>query len=518
MSKLFRLIYVNLLSLFDINKIIIARKERVKTSLETRTTILGILSIIYGYLLFTLLTKIKFDNGLYYVCFGYVGSFLFCLLTDIFIVEAILFSNKDNDLLFSLPVTKNQIVFSKLFNIYLRNIFFVAIIMIATLLAYTQGNKVSDTFVLMHVLITVFIPFIPIVICSLLAYVNDYYKVKVKAKIFYLVKILIIALVVWLLILLFRDVKTIDLAMERINYILPLNYLFYLTLKTENFFLFLIMMIIPGLFIYLYNIFMSNNILKLCSMLEGVNKNSHFVYKIGTNLGKLSGYIRKEVCYLFKYKAYLFNSFAVNVVFLIGIIIALNVIDFEGFKKIKYFDFYFNLYGPCLIGMFNSLSVSTVSSISLEKDNLMMIKSMPISIGKVLLAKWLTNMIFVIGFIVVESLLVSIYLDLNVATSIFWFLVPIFIVSFVALTGLVLDYRFVDRISKSDNAILRQRLIVIVPTFLALIIGFIPTFFLVSLKYKLFLGSCMLALSLFMVFELLYMKIFKNKLEDGLTK
>ena len=41
MSKLFRLIYVNLLSLFDINKIIIARKERVKTSLETRTTILS---------------------------------------------------------------------------------------------------------------------------------------------------------------------------------------------------------------------------------------------------------------------------------------------------------------------------------------------------------------------------------------------------------------------------------------------------------------------------------------------
>lgn len=518
MSKLFRLIYVNLLSLFDINKIIIARKDRVKTSLETRTTIFGILSIGYGYLLYSLLTKMNIDNQLYYLCFGYVGSFLFCLLTDMFIVEAILFSNKDNDMLFSLPVTKNQIVFSKLFTIYLRNIFFVVIIMLATLLAYTRGNKVTDTFVLMHVLITLFIPFIPIVICSLLAYVNDYYKVKVKGKVFYPVKMAIIAFIVWLLIVMFRNLGTVDSVMNRINYILPLNYLFYLTLKTENFFLFLLMMMIPVLFIYIYNLFMSNNIMKLCSLLEGVNKNTHFDYKVGKALGKLSGFIRKEISNLFKYKAYLFNSFAVNVIFFIALIIALNVVDIESIKKMKYFSFYFNLYGPCLIGMFNSLSVSTVSSISLEKDNLMMIKSMPIEMNKVLGAKWLTNIIIVIGFIVIEAILVSIYVGLELKTGIFWFLVPLFILAFVSLTGLVLDYRFVDRISKSDNAILRQRLIVVVPTFLALIIGFIPTFFLVSLKYKLFLGSLMLGLSLFMIFELIYLKIFKIKLEDGLTK
>jgi ABC-2 type transport system permease protein len=518
MSKLFRLIYVNLLSLFDINKIIIARKNRVKTSLETRTTILGILSIAYGYLMYSLLLKLKLDNQLYYVCFGYVGSFLFCLLTDMFIVEAILFSNKDNDLLFSLPITKNQLVFAKLFTIYLRNIFFVVIIMLATLLAYTHGNKVDDTFVLMHILITLFIPFIPIVICSLLAYINDYYKIKLKPKKFYSTKIAIIAFVVWLLIIIFRNQNSIDAVMMKINYVLPFNYLFYITLKTENFFLFLLMMLIPVLFIYLYNQFMSNNIMRLCSLLEGVNKNTHFDYKIGKKLGKLSGFIRKEICNLFKYKAYLFNSFAVNVVFFIGIIIILNIIDIDIIKKIRYFDFYFNLYGPCLIGMINSLSVSTVSSISLEKDNLMMIKSMPIDMNKVLAAKWLTNIIIAIGFIIIEASLVSIYFGLNIQTGVFWFLVPFFILAFVSLTGLVLDYRFVDRVSKSDNAILRQRLIVIVPTFLSLIIGFIPTFFLVSLKYKLFLGSCILGLSLLMVIELLYMKMFKKKLEDGLTK
>ena len=365
MSKLFRLIYVNLLSLFDINKIMIARKDRVKTSLETRTTILGLLSIVYGYLLYTLLLKLNIDNKMYFVCFGYIGSFLFCLFTDLFIVEAVLFSNKDNDLLFSMPISKNQMVFSKLFNIYLRNIFFVIIIMMATLFAYLKFENASETFILMHILITLFIPFIPIVICSLIAYVSDYYKVKLKKYIYYPIKILVIVLAVGLLILLFKNVKTVEMGMKRINYILPLNYLFYLTLRKENFFLFLLMMIIPMLFVYFYNLFMSNNIMSLCSMLEGVNKNNHFDYKVGRQLGRLTGFIRKEMLNLFKFKAYLFNSYAVNTVFLIGIIVVLNILDIDKIKEMIDFDYYFNLYGPCLLGMLNTLSVSTVSSISL---------------------------------------------------------------------------------------------------------------------------------------------------------
>ena len=230
MSKLFNLIYVNLLSLFDINKIIVARKDRIKTNLETRTTILGLLSIVYGYLMYTLLSRLNLDNKLYFVCMGYIGSLLFCLFTDLFIVEAILFSNKDNDLLFSLPISKNQIVFSKLFNIYLRNIFFVIIIMYATLFAYLRFESVNETFILMHLLITLFVPFIPIIICSLIAYINDYYKIKMNKYTFSVIKLSIVVGLVLLSIMLFKNSGNIEVVMKKFNYILPLNYLFYLTL------------------------------------------------------------------------------------------------------------------------------------------------------------------------------------------------------------------------------------------------------------------------------------------------
>ena len=518
MNKLFRLIYVNLLSLFDINKIIIARKDQIKTTLETRTTILGLLSIAYGYLMYSLLIKFNIDNKMYFVSMGYIGSFLFCLFTDLFIVEAVLFSNKDNDLLFSLPVSKNQIVFSKLFNIYLRNIFFVVIIMLSTLFAYMKFETIDQTFVLMHILISLFIPFIPIVLCSLIAYANDYYKIKMNKVLYTIIKYSLILLVLIVVILLFRKLNNIELIMNRFHQVLPLSYLFYLTLRTENLFCFIMMMVVPILFIYLYNMFMSNNIMSLCSMLEGVNKNSHFEYKIGKVLNKFNGFVRKEVINLLKYKTYFFNSFSINFVFFFILVIVLNIIDIPKIKEMEYYSFYFNLYGPCLLGMLNTLSVSTVSSISLEKDNLMMIKSMPINMWKVLGAKWITNIIMVLPFLIIESILISIYFNLKLVTGIFWFIIPLFTLLFISLSGLVLDFRFVDRVSKSDNVIIRQRMIVIVPTFLSLIVGFVPMFFVVSLKYKLFLGSYILALTLLMLVEIIYMKTFKKKLEDGLTK
>ena len=50
MNKLFKLIYVNLLSLFDINKIIIAREDGVKSSLEKRVILDGVeVFILYKY-------------------------------------------------------------------------------------------------------------------------------------------------------------------------------------------------------------------------------------------------------------------------------------------------------------------------------------------------------------------------------------------------------------------------------------------------------------------------------------
>ena len=57
MNKLLKLIYVNFLGLFDVNKIKTARKEGVKSNLENRSIIIMIAFLLGGYLLYFLLNK-----------------------------------------------------------------------------------------------------------------------------------------------------------------------------------------------------------------------------------------------------------------------------------------------------------------------------------------------------------------------------------------------------------------------------------------------------------------------------
>ena len=55
MNKFFKLVYVNLLDLFDINKIIIAREDGVKSNLEKRTILVALLHVLLVYFLYFIL-------------------------------------------------------------------------------------------------------------------------------------------------------------------------------------------------------------------------------------------------------------------------------------------------------------------------------------------------------------------------------------------------------------------------------------------------------------------------------
>ena len=57
MNKLFKLIYVNLLGLFNINKIIVAREDGVKSNLEKRTILVALINVVYAYFLYVILNS-----------------------------------------------------------------------------------------------------------------------------------------------------------------------------------------------------------------------------------------------------------------------------------------------------------------------------------------------------------------------------------------------------------------------------------------------------------------------------
>ena len=106
MNKLIKLIYINLLGLFDINKIIVARSEGVKSNLEKKMVITVLIGLFYGYVIYSLFSYIKINNSYIIFNIGFFISSLICMISNIINIEPIFFKNNDNDVLFSMPVTR----------------------------------------------------------------------------------------------------------------------------------------------------------------------------------------------------------------------------------------------------------------------------------------------------------------------------------------------------------------------------------------------------------------------------
>lgn len=524
MNKLIKLIWVNLLGLFDINKIKIARLDGVKSNLEKKSVITGIIAVVYGYLIYRLFIFLNISNKILILELGFIISTILCLVVNMTMVESLIFKNQDNEMLFSYPVTRYQILFSKLFVVYLRNLVFTSIVMIACILSYGHFVKeISETFILMYILGTLVIPFIPIVIATIVSYINDYYKLKSGNDIsFKLFKFGLLLIFIGIISLLFKDIRTDDLnrllgdVVDKFYYIYPLVYLFANSLVKESIIWFIGLIFIPILVIYIYQLFISNNYLRICSLLKGIKKNSSFKYKKTLNMKKVFGVIRKELLCLFNNKLYLRNSYGSMVVFSIILFIALAVFDVSTFSDFKYYDIYLNLYIPTILCLFVTISGSTISSMSLEKNNIQMIGTMPISIEKLLLSKWLVNVFIGSIFVIINGSIVWYFLDLNKWGIIFSYLVPFVALLFVSYTSLILDYRFVEKNDLDDNNIIKQRVISIIPTFLAIVISVGPFFIPVNKQYKLVLGSYVLAMILFILIERIYLLINRNKLRRNL--
>jgi predicted permease len=167
---------------------------------------------------------------------------------------------------------------------------------------------------------------------------------------------------------------------------------------------------------------------------------------------------------------------------------------------------------PMIFATCASVGCSTISSMSLEKSNLQTLRTLPISMGKILLSKCLVNILLGVFFVVVNGTIAWCYLELDKWSIMFCYLIPFIAVIFISLTGILLDYRFIEKNETEDNAILSQRLITVVPTFVSLIIGVAPVFVPVYKKFALLLGAYSVILVLAIVIELLYLLINRKKL------
>lgn len=198
------------------------------------------------------------------------------------------------------------------------------------------------------------------------------------------------------------------------------------------------------------------------------------------------------------------------------LLIILNIYDFNSLYKIENFDIYINLFLPTFLSLFVTIRGSAISAMSLEKKNMQILRTMPIKMNKILFSKILVNIIIGSIFVIINGSLVWYYLDLDKVSIIYCYLLPFISLCLITLTSIILDYRFIEKKEDNDNAIIKQRIIVMVPSFLAIIISFGPLFIPVYRQYKLLLGSYVLAMLIIIFIEFMYLVICKKKLLQNL--
>ena len=511
MIKLIKLIYVNLLGLFDFNEMIVTKKSGVKSSVQNRNILYVFSALLIGYVIYVLFTSINFEDKYNILLIGYMLSIVICFITDFMVVGNAIFKSEDSELLFSLPIDRSYIIFSKLFNVYLKNIIYVAIIMISSVLSFAKFIQVSETLGLVLLVSSLLIPCIPIVISSLVVYFHNLFNVK-YGKLYKIIISLLILLSLGSLFLIIRLVG-IDFIIKNILFIFPINYLFYESCVNYNIICFIILVLISIVCVYLYSLCMNRNYEKIVSSLKGVVKKTKFKYKKSFNLSRLLGNIRKDSFLLFNNKKYFMNSFGTSMFFSIMLIVCVIIVPNEKINKFSDYEF-IKIWIPNILAMVAALGNSTMYSISLEKDGRYLSGTMPINLFKYLFSKWFVNVMIGSLFVLINSFLVSYIFDISGNRLLIVYLFPLMALMLNSLIGLFLDSFFLVKNCNDDNVIMKQRFVTLVPSIVALFIGFLPLFTSNFKKYIDVQGAYILAMFVIFLIILIVMIINNKKIRN----
>lgn len=495
MSNLLLLLKIQFIEITGINKFL---KEE---SQNKRMKSLGLgLLIAFSLVMLALLSGMYFTmiaNGLKTI--GYLELILvICILatigmtffTSIYKAQGILFGSKDYDVLMSLPIKYWVILSSKMLNLVIVNYFFMAFVIIPGVIVYFNYAEASPIIFLYAGIMFFFVPFIPIVLGSIFAFIISYISSKIKYKnmiltvgtIFLFIGIMYISSdlnkVVEKLILNGKGLT------EAVYSIYPPAEYFTNAIINLSF-ISLSKFILWSLGAFIIFVFVLAKIFKKInsSLGESYKTSNYKLSALKTN-SPIKALVNKEFKRYFASTTYVLNTF-------IGMILlsllSLSIVFFNKeviLNILKIPDVGENL-GKVLIiviAFLVGLTCTTSSSISMEGKNLWIIKSIPIRAEEIFKSKIIVNLLLTIPFIIVNVLILQFSNIFSLMDSLWAIIVPSLLVTFMALSGLMLNLKFPKLDWTNEAMVVKQSLSV----FLSMLIG---------------MGSCLLGIALFMLFK-----------------
>ena len=441
---------------------------------------------------------------------------LLTIIEGIYKSQGILFEAKDNDLLFSLPISKSKIFFTRLFKLISFEFLYNSLFMAPAMIVYAMFEKTNINFYIISFIMLILLPIIPTIIACIIGYIIKGIASRSKAK-----NIVQIVLTTIMLLFIFyasfnmqgfianitQNANSINDAITKIYYPAGLYIKLIQNFNILDLVILLAINIIPAiLFVYIASIFY----FKITSRLgeKGNNKkkanwakNENKTFKVKT---QLSGLINKEIKRFLSSPVFVINTgFGIILVAVFTIAITINFdgiiesmmhgndlgISIEEIKAILPKIYYgFIVFASCMTSI-------TSSMISLEGKSFNITKSLPVAPEKILLAKVLASNIISIPIVLISDVIFFVAFKVNVTDIIFILLASVIMPTVTALIGILMNLTYPKMDATSDTEVVKQSM----SSGLSVFIGM----FLAILSIGIIIIGSKINLNLFIILELL---------------
>lgn len=408
---------------------------------------------------------------------SFVNVSVVSLFMSTYKASGYLFSFKDYDLLMSLPVKTSEVLMSKLFLLYSTNLVVSIIMGFPSLLVYGIRSSSGSMYYVYALIAVIFISFIPMIIGAVLSFVLG--KISTKFRSTNIVMIIgSFALMILLLAgsslinnISAEIIQNITELMDGISKVyFPIR--FYVNALVEldifSLIIFILSAVIP--FVLFVLIFAKS--------FKTINSKMNESYKAAsykmTSL-KVSSLIKalykKELNFYFSSYIYVVNT-SVGVVMMTIFTIGIAVFGGEKVAQILDLPMMSQFLVPAttaILSLCVCLTCTTASSISLEGNNLWIVKSLPIKPIEIMKGKILVNLTIILPALFINTLILAISFKIALASYILFLAIIALYAFFISMAGIMINLCLPKLQWKSHMVAVKQSASVII----SMLVGFI---------------------------------------------
>ncbi len=388
--------------------------------------------------------------------------------------QSILFSSKDTELLFSLPISKKMIILARIIKLYVFQLAYNTLFTLPGFAIYAFYERPSAYFYIISALFLLLMPIIPTIVACFIGYftkkISVNFKFKKQAEL-----LLTFALVTGIMLASFNMQGIIQNFLndaERIDSNMTMMYspiYFYKELIKEfNLLNFLILIGMNILVVALFIFATKNSYFKIASKdAEKISNPSN-----STNLStisfkknsKLKALVIKEFKKYFSSTIYVFNTmFGLILMLIFTISICTRFTDIvqyitEDISAENLEIVQSNMHGFYMAGLsaLSLMVIITASSISIEGKSFYISKTLPVDVDKILLAKIIMSDLLTIPVMLICDLIVLFFFKVKLEIFLLIILLSFIMPSISAVYGLLINLRFPKMDASSDAEVVKQ--------------------------------------------------------------